>query len=109
MHPDDSLSPSLGGDRATPIEPPAAPDTDAPGSEAPFGELPFGDLPLPEPFADLIAQVGQLAQAFAALVETVETHLPPTIEAVSGLVDALGESVVRALEDGASPPDGREG
>lgn len=104
MHPDDSLSPSLGGDRATPIEPPDAPESDAPGPE-----IPFGDQPLPEPFADLIAQVGQLAQAFAALVETVETHLPPTIEAVSGLVEVLGESVVRALEDGASPPDGREG
>ena len=103
------LSPALGGRRAAPDEPLVPPPGPEPAAgmpnveaEALRAEL---DALLGAEGAEVIEALSQigtlgigLTHLFTSTLQTLETHLPETLAAFEGLVDALGQAASEALD-----------
>lgn len=112
------LSPALGGARALPDEPPPPPpEADAPpggnwpGAE---GEALRAELEtlLGEEGAEVLQALGQLgtlgmglSSLFTGALQALETHLPETLAAFEGLVDAVGQAVDDVLDPLVAPDE----
>jgi hypothetical protein len=119
------LSPALGGARAVPDEPPPpAPEAEAPaaGTWPPTGGAwpgPEGDALRAEletllgsEGAEVLQALGQLgtlgmglSSLFTGALQALETHLPETLAAFEGLVDAVGQAVDDVLDPLVAPDE----
>lgn len=119
------LSPALGGARALPDEPPPPPpEPDAPpgGAWPPTGGAWPGaegealraelETLLGEEGAEVLQALGQLgtlgmglSSLFTGALQALETHLPETLAAFEGLVDAVGQAVDDVLDPLVAPDE----
>lgn len=120
------LSPALGGARAIPDEPPPPPpQAETPGPSGtwpptggawpgPEGEALRAELEtlLGQEGAEVLQALGQigtlglgLSSLFSGALQALETHLPETLAAFEGLVDAVGQAVDEALDPLVTPDE----
>jgi hypothetical protein len=118
------LSPALGGARAIPDAPPPPPEADAPAGApwppasgawpGPEGEALRAELEtlLGDEGAEVIEALGQLgtlgmglSSLFTGALQALETHLPDTLAAFEGLVDAVGQAVDDVLDPRVAPDE----
>lgn len=119
------LSPALGGARAVPDAPPPPPPEPEPSAGGPWpptggawpgpeGEALRAELEtlLGSEGAEVIQALGQLgtlgmglSSLFTGALQAIETHLPETLAAFEGLVDAVGQAVDEVLDPLVAPDE----